>query len=226
LNNERIAALNATEGWTWDDDRFFTQFENWKQQFKMKGRKPSESSTHVDEKRAGKWQGKMRHAYKGNKLNNERIAALNATEGWTWDDDRFFTQFESWKTHFHNFGVMPSTTSTDLDEKRAGQWQSNMRKAYKENKLNDERITTLNATEGWTWDDDRFYTQLANWKAQFRKNGVKPSQISLHQEEKRAGQWQNQMRQAYKRNKLNDERIATLNTTEGWKWKDDRFCHN
>jgi superfamily II DNA or RNA helicase len=152
LTDERIATLNAVEGWTWEEDTFLVQLDNWKFQFNKKGGKPSEKSKDPDEKRAGKWQSTMRSAYKGNKLNDERIAALNAVEGWTWEeDDRFFSQLEKWQMQFRKKGGKPSTKSKDPDEKRAGQWQSTMRKAYKGNKLTDDRIATLNATEGWSW---------------------------------------------------------------------------
>jgi transposase-like protein len=183
--------------------------------------KPSQISLHQDEKRAGQWQSSMRQGYKGNKLTDERIAILNAVEGWTWDDDTFFSQLEKWKIQYRKKGGKPSGTSKDPDEKRACQWQSYMRQGYKGNKLTDKRIAILNAVEGWTWDDDTFFSQLEKWKIQYRKKGGKPSETSKDPVQKRACQWQNNMHRAYNgkgRGTLTDERIAILNAVEGWTW--------
>jgi len=84
----------------------------------------------------------------------------------------------------------------------------------------------LNATEGWEWDSDSFQDNLDHWITQYRKNGnKKPSESAKDPEEKRAGQWQSNMRTYYKNTiedkkglKLSEERIAALNATKGWKW--------
>ena len=96
MNGERIEALEATEGWTWDtEDPFHNNLQNWITQFQKKGStKPSAYAEDPEEKRAGKYQSHMRTAYKaymkGTKsnslriMNQERIQALEATEGWMW----------------------------------------------------------------------------------------------------------------------------------------------
>jgi hypothetical protein len=50
-------------------------------------------------------------------------------------------------------GKYPSiyTVSANADEKRAAEWQTGVRTAYKKQKLSDERIESLNQTEGWNW---------------------------------------------------------------------------
>ena len=98
LSEERIAALNATEGWEWGTQEkrntytFEEQRDHWITQYRQKGNKtPSSIAKDPEEKRAGKWQSHMRQNYKntienkkGPKLSDERIAALNETEGWKW----------------------------------------------------------------------------------------------------------------------------------------------
>jgi hypothetical protein len=98
LSDERIAALNATEGWEWGTQEnrttytFEEQLTNWITQYRKNGNKtPSQHAKDPEMKRAAKWQNHMRQYYKntienkeGTKLSDERIAALNATEGWVW----------------------------------------------------------------------------------------------------------------------------------------------
>jgi len=170
MNQERIQALEATEGWTWDSDSFETNLQNWITQYQNKG-KPSENSKNIKEKRAGQWQGNMRKAYRtymkglkiiGTSINQERIQALELTEGWTWEEeDPFHTNLENWITQYQKKGSNPSKRSKNIEEKRAGIWQCSMRQAYRAymkglksknaNRMNQERIQALDATEGWTW---------------------------------------------------------------------------
>jgi hypothetical protein len=171
-------------------------------------------------------------------LTPERIDALNATEGWKWEEeDPFQDNLDHWITQYRKKGnKTPSNSAKDPEEKRAGQWQSHMRNNYKntiENKegtkLTPERITALNATEGWTWDSDPFQDNLDHWITQYRKKGNKnPSQQATDPEEKRAGIWQSSIRKYYKNTiedkkgtKLSEKRIAALNATEGWKWEEE-----
>ena len=258
LSEERIAALNATEGWKWDSDPFQENLDHWITQYQQNGNKtPSKTAKDPEEKRAGQWQGQMRNNYKNTienkkgpnvvKLSEERIAALNATKGWKWgEDDPFQENLDHWITQYrHNGNNTPIQHSKDLEEKHAGQWQSQMRQNYKNTinnkkgtKLSEERIATLNATKGWKWEeDDPFQENLNHWITQYQKRGIKkPSQSAKDPDKKRAGQWQNNMRQNYKNTienkkgpkvvKLSEERIATLNSTEGWEWDSDPFQEN
>jgi len=48
------------------------------------GRNPSTTSMDADEKRSGKWKNKQREYYNNRTLSEERIHALEATDGWVW----------------------------------------------------------------------------------------------------------------------------------------------
>jgi predicted alpha/beta hydrolase family esterase len=178
-------------------------------------------------------------------LTPERINALNATEGWQWEaEDPFQDNLDHWITQYRKKGnETPRRNAEDPEEKRACSWQTDMRKAYKKKKaaiMTPERITALNATEGWEWGTQEnrntysFEEQLTNWITQYRKNGNKtPSQKAKDPEKKRAGRWRSHMRTYYKHTienkkgtKLTPERINALNATEGWKWDDDPFQDN
>ena len=126
-----------------------------------------------------------------------------------------------WIRHFVRFAKSPSQHSKNIDEKRSGQWQSDMRQNYKKGKLTDIRIETLNNIEGWKWEvEDPFQENLDDWIRQFELLGRTPNKRSKDDDEKRTGIWQSGMRQNYKKGKLTDIRIEILNNIEGWKWVD------
>ena len=209
--------------------RIVKRRKHWITQYRKNGKKtPSYSSKDPEMKRAGQWQSSMRQNYKKKILPSERIVALNATQGWKWEEENpFQDNLDNWITQYHRNGnKTPSQVAKDPEMKRAGQWQSHMRKGYKKKTLTSERIVALNATQGWKWDDDPFQDNLDNWITQYHRNGDKmPSQHSKDLEMKRAGKWQSRTHQHYKNTienkegtKLSEERIAALNATEGWKW--------
>ena len=165
MTQERIDALNNhTEGWKWkNDDPFEENRLHWVDMYRKLGNKsPSSISRDPEEKRAGIWQSHMRQAYKkkdNKRMTQERIDALNnKTEGWKWEnDDPFEENRLHWVDMYRKLGnKTPSKHSKDPDEKRAGQWQGDMRKAYKKKdnkRMTQERIDALNNhTEGWKWE--------------------------------------------------------------------------
>ena len=52
----------------------------------------------------------------------------------------------------------------------------------------------------------------------YNKLGRRPHQSSKDPEEKKAGSWQQNQRQRYKKGKMCQEWINVLNATPGWKW--------
>lgn len=208
------------------------RIQQWVTQYRRNGNKaPSGKSEDPEMRRAGNWQNYMRRAYKDNKLSKEHIASLNATEGWEWEVcNTFEDQTANWVNQYKKGGNKPPRqNSEDPNEKRAAIWQKHMRQVYKGNKLSQERIATLNAIEGWEWEANNTYTfeeHMCNWITRYKKKGNKPpSRRSEDPNEKYTAVWQHRMRTYYKNTmenkkgtKLSQERIAALNTIEGWKW--------
>jgi hypothetical protein len=87
--------------------------------------------------------------------------------------------------------------------------------------MSEDRIELLNDTPGWTWEEeDTYQDKLDHWKAEYAKKGNKnPSQKFKDPDEKRAGQWQSDQRQVYKKKTLSADRIELLNNTPGWTWE-------
>ena len=56
-----------------------------------------------DKKRAGIWQIRQRQLYKSHQLTPARILALEATEGWKWEEeDRFEENRLNWSSQYEN----------------------------------------------------------------------------------------------------------------------------
>jgi superfamily II DNA or RNA helicase len=231
MTTERSAELEAIPGWEWGTERDETytweeQKQNWITQYEKLQRTPSQTSKDTEECRAGKWQNNTRMVYKKRKMSQECIAQMEAIPGWEWGMEREETytweeQLQHWKTVYTRIQKAPPQSSKDKEERRAGQWQSNMRAAKK--KMSAERITALEAIPGWEWgtERDETYTweeQKINWITQYIKIQMSPSTISKNLEEKRAGRWQSNLRQYYKKGSLSQERIAELNAIDGWTW--------
>ena len=207
-------------------ERWKLRRQEWAQQYMRLGREPLARANDVAERRAGCWQNRTRKAYKAGKLSQEQVRALEETPGWGWgvrgSTTTFEEQHQHWVATYEKLGQkLPSVTPNDEAERRAGQWQHDIRMAYKAGKLSHERLMALEMTPGWEWGVTRltFEELHQHWVGVYERLGQKqPSRSSSDEAEKRAGQWQNRMRKSYRNNKLSKERITALEGTPGWKW--------
>jgi len=96
-------------------------------------------------------------------------------------------------------------------------------KAHTGKKLSKEHKKTISETEQKKFNETIFPTRLAEWIAQYNRLGYSPDSNSEDTEERRAGQWRQDM--IFKRkgvrsqSTLTTEQISTLDTTPGWLWE-------
>jgi superfamily II DNA or RNA helicase len=198
----------------------------WMAMYEKLGKAPSTMSKDLEEKRTGQWQNNIRNAKKNGTLSEARIADLEAIPGWEWHwriEETWEEQKQNWVAYYTKLQKSPSTLSKDLEEKRAASWQGKQRKAYHKKKISEERLATLDALLGWEWGTkkEKMYTwedQKQNWIKQYTKLQKAPPTTSKEKEAKRAGVWQNGLREAYHKNKLSEQRIAELEAISGWEW--------
>lgn len=229
MTKQRIIILNNTTGWKWQEDNpWYLQLNHWIEIRKKLGKNPSQKSDDPIEKRAGRWQSQQRMHYKNNSpfLTTDRIALLNKIPEWKWDDtDIWQLQLDKWIALYRALGRNPSKRSTNLAEKRAGEWQSDQRKNYKNKALcmTPERIKLLELVPGWAWEiEDSWQLQLNQWIIIREKLGKNPSQKSKNLDEKRVGHWQSIQRARYRHNSplLTPKQITILNETKYWEWEE------
>jgi superfamily II DNA or RNA helicase len=221
LSTERIRMLEETPGWKWKkEDPFQSNLDQWKMQFARLKRTPSETSKVAYEKSSGQWQSGMRNRYRKGTLSAERIGILNETNGWKWEEeDTFLSSLDDWKKQVARLGKYPSNASKDINEKKSGIWQSSMRNNYRKGILWAERISILEKTPGWKWNElDSFQNNLDHWKELVTRLRKTPSSKSKDADVKCGGQWQSDMRKRYNKGTLSAERIRILNETPMWQW--------
>jgi superfamily II DNA or RNA helicase len=226
LTIDKIKRLEDTDGWIWEsEDPWEPNRLHWIAQYQKLANPSTAHSKNAEKERARIWQNKQRQDYKQKKtcMTVERIAALNATPGWKWEEeDSWEPNRLHWLSQYQKLGKKPSEDSKDSDEKKAGQWQSTQRQDYKNKIMIADRIAALNATPGWFWkSEDTWEPNRIHWLSQFQKLGRTPSAMSKDSHEKKAGQWQHNQRDAYKKKNIIPKRIAALNATPGWSWSAD-----
>ena len=177
----------------------------------------------------GKWVSNQRQRYRQNKLNSERIEALESV-GFEWvrpkggghpDDANWWNRFEELEEYKHEHGDcnVPRryTASPQL-----GNWVIVQRQAYKRKDLSNERIDALERI-GFEWirggqelDEKRWwkrYSELEEYKQEHGDCNV-PRNYKANPQ---LGVWANHQRQNYQKNKLNSERIEALESI-GFEW--------
>ena len=226
LTSTRIAILNATPGWKWDNkDKWELTRIVWEMWVKEHKSFPTQKSSNKQEKCLACWQHGQRMAFRNKhpKLTAERIDKLNHTFGWVWEEDTWEVQRLHWCKVYSLLGRFPKQQSTNPEERKAAKWQSHQRENKKNHKLDDERIRILDETEGWAWEEDSWEDSRQLWISVYRRLGRQPTHTIKCREERKAAIWQRHQRTNYirKNENLTDARIAILNATPGWTWSAD-----
>jgi superfamily II DNA or RNA helicase len=204
LSQENIDSLNAVSGWYWEaEDPFPGNLEKLIEFFELNGRLPKPS-----DKPLGKWVSTQRQKYKKKILSQENIDSLNAVSGWQWEaEDPFPGNLAKLIELVALNGRLPKQSEP------LGTWVNTQRQLYKNGKLSQEKIDTLNAVSGWQWEaEDPFPGNLAKLIELVALNGRLPKQREP------LGAWVNAQRQLYKNGKLSQEKIDALNAVSGWQW--------
>jgi superfamily II DNA or RNA helicase len=225
MTQERITALENTEGWQWEDtDNWELIRQEWIKFYNNNQIYPSQHSKNIEEKKVGQWQEDQRKKYKNNNIIKERITILNDTIGWKWNEnDKWELTRQKWELFFKKNNKNPLKQSINPLEKYLGLWQCNQRKLYRNKKdcMTQKRINALNNTPGWQWEeDDNWVLIREEWKNFFRENKRNPSPRSEVSKEKKLAYWQSAQRNNFKNNNMIEERIRSLEDTEGWEWEE------
>ncbi len=162
----------------------------------------------------GWWQGTQKKNYNNGKLDNERITRLEDI-GFIWDRlyDAFEKGYQETVEHKQQFGYANALQKYETPEGfKLGTWQSHQKVAYSKGTLDNETIERFEKI-GFIWDvfDDAWekgYQETINYKQKFgnansEHNYNTPLGFKL-------GSWQSGQMKAYKKVKLDNERIKRL----------------
>ena len=158
LAPERIALLEALPGWSWNParDSWDTGYDHLEEFLAETGSaSPAQNDVTPDGYRLGYWVASQRRAYILGRLSPERISALEAVPGWTWNarEAKWWAGFAELKRFGATFGHLQVSQNyrTPGGGDRLGCWVSNQRVAKRAGQLSAERVAALEALSGWTW---------------------------------------------------------------------------
>jgi superfamily II DNA or RNA helicase len=154
--DEKAARLEALPGWAWNafDATWNANYEAVTTYLSRTGPTEVPKGTIEDGNRIGWWIGTQRQAYKQGLLSAERAERLEALPGWTWDT--IDTAWDNALRHLRDYVGLEGDAGVPVkyicaDGYPLGTWASTQRRRRKTGKLAAERITQLEAFQGWRW---------------------------------------------------------------------------
>ena len=177
-------------------------------------------STLYKEFKFGQWINAQRTTKKKNLMSPERVATLEAVPGWSWDPfaATWDTSYNKLRAYFKEHQEMPAY-STLYQGCKLGLWINRQRTAKKKNIMTPERVASLEAIPGWSWDPlsaawDSAYNLLCAYVEEHEKMPVH----STRYQGCKLGSWIRKQRVTKKKNTISPERQALLESIPGWWW--------
>jgi len=163
------------------------------------------------------WVGVQRQSYKKSKLSKEKVRRLNEL-GFAWKihDTYWEAMYQELSAYKQQYG--DCKVPRDYSKKpKLAMWVLGQRQAYKAGKLDPQNIKRLNKL-GFIWKPheaywEEMYKSLADYKMEHGHCNV-PSGYS---ENPKLGVWVGTQRSAYKKGKLDPDKVKRLNTM-GFVW--------
>ena len=168
----------------------------------------------------GSWVNRQRQWGKSGKLSKDRVAQLNGI-GFTWVAGEIPRPWDEWfkllKAYNEEHGHCLVPLSAEYRGVNLGSWVRHQRRAHKDGKLSEERVTQLNGI-GFTWVTresprrwDEWFELLKAYTEEYGHCRV-PKVAEYHGV--KLGVWVHDQRRAHKKGDLSEERKARLNEIE------------
>ena len=178
----------------------------------------------------GGWVGKQRSDYRVDALPADRVGTLEAVSGWTWDP--FEDDFQEGLRALKQFASREGHARVMKDHREAfaggefglGGWVGKQRSDYRVDALPADRVGTLEAVSGWTWDpfEDDFQEGLRALKQFADREGharvSREHREAIDGEDFRLATWMTARRRQFRQGTLSADRVAALEAVSGWTW--------
>ena len=138
------------------------------------------------------------------------------------NDEQFDTNIESIKKWIIESKLckLPTPESNDEFEKTLGRWCSNVRLAYKNNKLSSNRIKLCETIPYWYWNQDDYCNRMfIHLQTYIKENQKFPGAKSKNIWENKLGNFITAKKKDYFDNKLDKKYIKILENIPNWSWK-------
>ncbi len=224
LDQQRVAKLESLPGWMWDSFQgaWGKNFRELKDFLDTNKDYPSAASKNLEERSLRGWVKIQRAAYKKSKLDQQRVAQLESLPDWMWDalEETWDKNFGELSEFLDNNKGYPKEGSKNPEERSLGAWVSMQRKAYKKSNLDQQKVSQLESLPGWMWDvlQETWDKNFRNLSGFLDKDGGCPNLYSKNLEERSLGRWIVTQRTAYKKSKLDQQKVARLESLAGWVW--------
>lgn len=224
----KVETLEALPGWAWHygDANWWDTFEKLREYATRHGKARVPHEWRDD---SGFWLGRWTHTqrvrHRDGSLPEDRVRALEALPGWSWDGER-----SSWpvrvteiRRYAAEYGVVdPPRGFIAADGRRLHSHVQYLRKGYRDGTLSPERIAELEAIPGWAWDRDGIAWQrgLFRLRAYAAANGTAdvPQHHVVPETGYLLGAWVRRQKRRHRDGKLSPERVAQLESLPGWTW--------
>ena len=224
LRADRVAELEGVPGWTWDP-----RADDWSaglaalRAFVAREGHARVAATHSEAGfRLGGWVHNQRVLYQHGGVPVARAVELEALPGWTWDP-----RADDWAAGLavlRAFVAREGHARVPQRHREAGfplgTWINQVRHRSQDASRTPDRIATLQALPGWTWDArrERFLRGVDALCAYTQREGhLRPPRGHLEQGV-RLMTWASQRRTDYRRGKLTPEEITLLEAVPHWAW--------
>lgn len=232
LDVRRVERLEAISGWGWSP-----VLEAWSagyRQLRDFARREGHAAVPLDFVDGGfplgAWVGTQRGLRGRGVLAADRVAALEALPGWTWNvpDRRFAAGVTAVARFVAREGHCEPPGPHIENGVMLASWIYRVRELHSSGRLEAGRLDQLEAIVGWQWEPpasswDRSYARLCSWLDDH--DGVYPGQRVVLDDGFRLGAWVNKQRCRGRAGGLALERVRRLETLPGWMW-DPRRSHN
>ena len=184
-------------------------------------KRPNSHSINPDEKKLGNWIICQNSTYELNKMINvsRRIKwaefVSKYKEHFETNDEKWNKTLEETKQFIDENKKQPSKSSTNLNEKKLGNWIGIQNTNYKNKKKSMKNEITRNIwdafleeyKEYFETDDEKWYKNLEETKQFIDENDKLPSSSSKLKLEKFLGSWISDQKKITKKNKMNSDRL-------------------
>jgi hypothetical protein len=218
MSDERIEYMESIRFWTWNT----LTFERWLVRYNTIYNRVNVEGAGYPKQKQGeynpdfRWCNRMRGDFKKGKLSQLQIEKLDELKDWRWTID----YISDWFSICHS--VIDDVNNKGMKLTKYKTWIDSQKHKFKKNELTKEQIDHLNKVNGFIFGDAKLYkwTTIMNEVLEYyTKNGKLPTQSVGN-----IGWWVSGQRYYYKKGKLSDEQIKTLDDNFGeWLVPDGRF---
>lgn len=155
LPPDQVAKLESVSGFQWRpfDDAWELKYGLVADWYAVNDHHPRSEIDDPVERSLGRFVSQQRAHLKANKLRPDRIAALEAIDGFSWDPfadawNEMAGRVSEW---YGSNDAHPSDVSSEKTEVRLAQWSQVQRRRHADQKLTNEQVDRLGAIVGWSW---------------------------------------------------------------------------